>query len=433
MTRVRAALPEGTIPVAVGLVISGLSAYGFLAIAARKLGEEAFAPLSLLWFVTFIMAPGFFLPVEQEVGRALAARRALRQGGLPVVRRATLLAAGLAAVLVVIILALSPVLVDHLFHGSWGLLVGLLLALVGYGSGHLVRGILAGDNRFRPYGTFMAADGLLRLGGCLVFAVIGITTVGYYGLLVGLPPLIAIAIALRGQRPLAEPGPQADWGELTSNLGWLLIGSVLAAILVNAGPLAANMLASEDDKALVGRFSAGVLIARVPLFLFQAVQAALLPKLASLAAQRAFDEFRRGFKKLLVVVLAVGAIGTIAAAVLGPLVVKVFFGYELSRQTLTLLALASACYMLAVTMAQALIALQRHARVALGWALGVTAFVVVTALGSDLLLRVELGLLAGSLAALASFALTLRTSLRHGDHMDVSSLVEAIHDMPIEF
>ena len=81
-------LPEGTLAVGAGLIISGLATYGFCRITGRVLGEDAFAPVGLLWFLTFILAPGFFLPVEQEVGRALAHRRALGQGARPVVRRA---------------------------------------------------------------------------------------------------------------------------------------------------------------------------------------------------------------------------------------------------------------------------------------------------------------------------------------------------------
>ena len=73
-------MPEGTIPVAIGLVITGLSAYAFLSLTRYGLGTDASTPVNQLWFATFILAPGFFLPVEQEVGRALAHRRALGRG-----------------------------------------------------------------------------------------------------------------------------------------------------------------------------------------------------------------------------------------------------------------------------------------------------------------------------------------------------------------
>ena len=46
-----------------------------LVLSARALGHEAYAPLSVLWALVFLVGPGFFLPIEQEIGRALAARR----------------------------------------------------------------------------------------------------------------------------------------------------------------------------------------------------------------------------------------------------------------------------------------------------------------------------------------------------------------------
>src|SRR5215207_1262805 len=118
-------LPEGTMAVGLGLVISGIATYGFLSITKRALGEDLFAPVSLLWFLTFILAPGFFLPVEQEVGRALAHRRALGQGSRPVVRRAAILEGILLVAITVVMLIISPLLVSHLFDGYWVLFAAL--------------------------------------------------------------------------------------------------------------------------------------------------------------------------------------------------------------------------------------------------------------------------------------------------------------------
>jgi len=145
----------------------------------------------------------------------------------------------------------------------------------------------------------MASDGLIRFAACAVLAVTGVTFLGAYGLLVGVPPFLAVFIALRGNYHLTTEGPPADWGELTPNLGWLVAGSVAAAALVNAGPLAAKLLADNTQSAIVSEFSYAVLVARVPLFMFQAVQAALLPRLSRLAASGNFIEFRSGLRRLL--------------------------------------------------------------------------------------------------------------------------------------
>ncbi len=73
-------LPAGTLAVGAGLVLAGVAQYGFLAVSARALGPAHYSPLATFWALLFVCGPGFFLPLEQEVGRALSARRALGQG-----------------------------------------------------------------------------------------------------------------------------------------------------------------------------------------------------------------------------------------------------------------------------------------------------------------------------------------------------------------
>jgi O-antigen/teichoic acid export membrane protein len=427
-------LPEGTVSVAIGLVVAGLSAYIFLSAANSALGKQNFVPISQLWFVTFILAPGFFLPMEQELGRALAHRRALGQGSLPVVKKALLLGLILIGAITVVILALSKFLVDEVFHGYWALLFALILGFVAYASSHFTRGLCSGSGRFGSYGFLLGGEGAFRILLCAALTAVGVDAVGWWGLLVGIPAIFAVLITVvRAHGFDLQDGPPSSWGEITPNLGWLLCGSVLAAALLNAGPIAANLLASDSQKELVSEFSYAVLIARVPLFLFQAVQAALLPKLARLAAQGALVEFRQGFFKLLRVVLAVGALGTVGAFLLGPLVGEILFNETISRRTFTLLAISSALYMVAVACAQALIALHGHSRVAMGWAVGMAAFIVVTAIGgSDVLLRVELGLVAGSVGALATFGFCLAARMRHPTAAVAGDIYDAVYDFPME-
>jgi lipopolysaccharide export LptBFGC system permease protein LptF len=74
-TSERSPLPEGTIAVGLGLGINGLSAYVFIKLGSQALGDTAWAPLTALWTITFVLAPGFFLPLEQEIGRGVAAQR----------------------------------------------------------------------------------------------------------------------------------------------------------------------------------------------------------------------------------------------------------------------------------------------------------------------------------------------------------------------
>lgn len=435
----RIPLPEGTIPVGVALLIAGIATYAFFKIGNVAVGgDEAFAPITALWFATFALAPGFFLPLEQELGRALSHRRAMGQGTGPVVRKVLQLGLGLTIGVIVVIAVTSPIIANSYFGGDWSMVLALALAFAAYGPAHLARGVCSGSGRFRSYAIIMGSDGVVRIILCVALAIIGVTAVGAYGLAVAVAPLLAVIYVYRSGGLATDDGPPASWGEVTPNLGWLLLGSVFAASLLNAGPIAASLLAGDDQDQLVTWFGQGVLLARIPLFLFQAVQAALLPRLSRLAAQGELDEFRSGLKRLMGVVLVVGVVGTSGAFLLGPWALDVVFEADLSGRTLAVLAFSSACYMVALATAQAVIALKGHALVAAGWAIGALVFVLAvfvfgTAFSNDeVFRRVEVGLLASSVSAMLAFGLALRSKLASGVVPDQGSIMDAITDMPFE-
>lgn len=430
----RMPLPEGTIPVAVGLFIAGVCSFAFFRVGKVALGsEEAFQPVISLWFATFALAPGLFLPLEQELGRALSARRALGQGGRPIVEKVVVLGAILALAVTVLLVALGPWLSDAYFGHNWTMVAALVLAVVAYAPAHLSRGLCSGMGRFRAYAVVMGADGLVRIVLCLLLAAVGVSAVGWFGLAVAVAPLLGVLAVGWRKQLVTEPGPPATWKEVTPNLGWLLLGSLMAAGLVNAGPIATSLLAADSEKSLVTRFGYGVILARIPLFLFQAVQAALLPRLSHLAASGQMDEFVVGFRRLVRVVVGVGVLGVVGAFTLGPLAVEILYDSTLSRRTLAVLALGSVFYMIGLAMAQAVIALRGHALVALGWTTGMVGFVLSTWLiGGEVFRRVELALLIGSGAAMVVFGLALQARLRSGAVPDEASVIEALTDMPFE-
>ncbi|HEX2849881.1 MAG TPA: hypothetical protein VHN98_04975 [Acidimicrobiales bacterium] len=399
--------------------------------AARALGATKYSSLVVLWTLVFFAAPGFLFPVEQEVSRAVAARRAVGAGGGPVIRRAAVLALGLAAALAVISLATGRLMLDHLFDGQSLLLVALIVALPSYAAIHLGRGTFSGSARFGAYGWLLAGEGILRVGGVVALAIVGVKTAGVYGLLIALAPLAALlVIAAREHDDLLPPGPEAKWTELSANLWWLLAGSALAQGFVNVPVPIVKVLASNTEAAIAGQFQAGMIISRVPLFLFQAVQAALLPKLAGLAASGRFTDFRTGLKRLVWVVVGIGVAATIGAWLLGPFALRILFGPEfdkLGHADLGYLALASAAFMLAMALSQALIALEGHAKAALGWFVAIVVLAGVVATFHGLLFRVEMGLVIGAVVSVAAMALLLQLQMRtHAVPDTAEALVDAV-------
>lgn len=429
----RIPLPEGTASVGAGLFVAGMSAYAFFKVGQQALGQDGFKPIVAMWFVAFALAPGFFLPLEQEVSRAIAHRRALGQGGAPVVRRVIPLALAVAAALAVIIAATSGLFTTYLFEGDGVVTLCLALTLVMYAPFHLARGICSGTGRFGLYGTIIGTDGATRVLGCTALWIAGVNTVGAYALVIALSPLVGVLVVGARGGLHTDDGPPASWTEITPNLSWLLLGSLFSSALVNAGPITVDLLGTNSPAAVVTRFGNAVIFARIPLFLFQAVQAALLPRLARLAAKGDLGEFHHGLRRLLKLVGAVGSLGVAGTYMFGSQVLNFVYEGRIDRRTLTLLALSSALYMVAVAIAQAVIALRGHALAAIGWVLGFSTFVVVAWLSSDdLYLRVELALVGSSLVALASFAMSLRSLLRRGATPDAESMLDALSERPLD-
>ena len=431
-------LPEGTFAVGAGLIVSGITTYLFQILAFRGLSKPDYGALNALWVFVFVLAPGIFLPVEQEVGRALAARRAHGIGGAPVVRRAGLIglwfASGLAVCTVVV--ALTTPLVDNLFAGNTGLVVCLVVSLFTFGFELLARGAFAGTGAFGAYGVSMGAEGVIRLLPCIVLVAMGVTDPVGFGLCLAIPPLLATFVAMRGQHDVMRPGPDAPWTELSANLGFLLGGSLLAQVLSYAPFLGAQLLATPGERSAVADFIVGLFLSRIPILLFQAIQAALLPRLAGQVSAGHNEEFKRGMRNLLLVVIGIGVLGVVGGFVLGPFVGKILFGakFDLSNTDVALLAAGSGLFILALTLSQGLIALNAQSRVMAAWFVGLVVFVATTAVASnDLFLRVEVGSIAGAGAAAVAMAILFRLRLRAGiGDESLATLVEQIEHEPIE-
>jgi len=135
----------------------------------------------------------------------------------------------------------------------------------------------------------------------------------------------------------------------------------------------------------------------------------------------------------MLVVVGVGAFGTVGSFAIGPTVLDVVYGGGLDRRTLGLLALASGLFMLAQACALAVIALHGHRQVAFGWLASIAVFVVVTAVVSDdLYLRVELGLVAACTLAFGWFVSTMRSRVAAGITPDAESMIDGVFDNPVE-
>jgi len=170
----------------------------------------------------------------------------------------------------------------------------------------------------------------------------------------------------------------------------MLCGTIAAQVLANAGPIVVKTLAAPTDAA-AGQFLTALVLARVPLFLFAAVQASLLPGLAKLIGSGERRAVFPAIRRLLLSLAAIGGLVTVLLLLAGPSITAVLFGpdYRSTRAPLVLLSAGCTVYMLGGAIAQALLALHRPKSVALGWWLGVAGFFAALTIGGGLATRVS--------------------------------------------
>lgn len=410
-----------------------MATVAFLAIASRSLDAADYSALGVLWTLLFAVGNGIMQPLEQEVARAVSDRRSKGIGPAPVIRRAFIIGLAFAAIAATIAFAFGGALFGGPFNDDRVLIASFAIGLFAFGAGHLTRGVLSSHHRFGAYSRFFSFDGVSRVALVGVLALVGMSMVGPYGLVLALTPFIGVGAALVGQKGLMEPGPQAEWSELTTKLGWLLLGTVSIALVVQGGTIAVEFLATPEQDAAAGVFLNGLQTARIPLFLFQAVLASLLPKLSRLVGSGHFDEFIATLRRLVLAILGLGVLTTIGATLIGPVFIEKVYGSTdvLGARDLAVLSAAFILIMATICLDQALIALNGHSRMAIGWFLALGVFVGVTALGSDLFLRVELGLLAASVVAFGWMAVFLAERLRHHSRPRAVDESEALAEIPM--
>jgi O-antigen/teichoic acid export membrane protein len=305
---------------------------------------------------------------------------------------------------------LQPISVQ-VFNGRTTLALLFLVGLVGLFAEHVTRGLFSGNTRFGRYGWQLTADGLLRIAlpGALVAAAAGSTASLSAALVIA--PLLAAALTAGRLAPLARPGPPIPWGDVLPALGTLTAAAVLSQLIVNAAPLAAQILATPAEADRVGVFIAALVMTRIPLFFFGAVQATFLPSLARLSALGDRHGFLRQTRLVLAGVSGAGALFVLGLAAIGPWVIRLLYGpaFDSTRGVLVALGLGAAAYMVAQGLAQALIALRAYRAPLYAWAAGSAVFFATLPLPLSLEARVSGALMAGGgVAAVAMAALLVR-------------------------
>lgn len=387
-------LTKPTPVLAIGLGVFSAAGSLFLAVSNRALSISEAGYLIYMYFLLTTLGVGALGGLEQEMTRTISRDLSLGVSPLATLRGQLRQAAVLGGITLALTLAASPFLVGRSFDGHWYLAGELMLGLVGSGVSYLIRGVLSGYQRFRAYSATLMVEGLSRLVPAAVLALVHVHTAWIYGLLYVLASVFAALsglVGLRGaisesERTLASaPADAAAAAAMdtvrqgASNMVLLTFATLASQVVLNGVPLGIppKLNALNEHKQTLALGNAMGLV-RLALLVVFPLQAPLLPKLTRSATQGDMAQLRRHTGLLVGACVAVGLLGTGAAALVGPWLLKSYLNtVGLSSALMAALAFGTTFLMTAYLFQSALIALRCHFKVFVAWMVGVVVLAVL--------------------------------------------------------
>jgi O-antigen/teichoic acid export membrane protein len=320
MTRRGRAAARDTGVLAVGSVLNGLLAYVFFAVVTRALGADAAAPVSVLWAYWSFAAAALAFPLQHWVARSVTATGSDHQ-----VRR-SLPAISLAVLTLGPLLGLASWLArDALFHssGAWFplLVVG---STVGSALTGTVRGMLQARERFGAVATALVLENAVRVVVSLALAASGNHDPVAYGLalvagyVTGLVWPWTLRMTLQGEdheSPLALLGAASG-------------GQLLGQIVLTGGPVLLAL--SGGDPAQVTVLFAGLALFRAPYTLSIGMVAQLTARFTRMVVEVRRHALARTRSSLVVATVVLGLLAAPVGAVLGPVLLPLVFGSDVT-------------------------------------------------------------------------------------------------------
>ena len=418
----------------IGTVVLGACNYLYLALVGNVVGVVASAPVSVLWTMMAGIAVGLFQPVEQMLSRGIARDHDLGRSAQPVVRRTLISAAVLLLVTLLALLVAARPVGRVLFSGDTAFVALFAVGLVTSTVLFAVRGVLAGSGRFRRYGVELTVEGLLKVAGAAALALGGATDPRLFGAVLVVSPLVATGTCLLGlpRRPaprrvarevLAGPAVRAPASSTSISsdlvsLGALTTGSLLLQLFVNVGVVLAQMSAAGTATAYTASLVAALAVARVPLFLFNAVQSLMLTRFTVEVRRGRFRALSRALVGWNALVLGLGVVWVLLIWSTGDVVLTWFGdGYGIPSGQLVLLAVSCVLQIVTMVVAQALLAFHRERLAMLVWPFGLVVLLAVfglspVGLGAALSLAMVAGTAATALAATGAVLWSIRRAGR---------------------
>jgi O-antigen/teichoic acid export membrane protein len=372
--------------------------YAVVYLAARDLAPAGFSVFAVFWGA-FGLVTGAANGLLQETTREIRAAGYLEV--LPArrthpLRVASMVGIGAAAV----IAGSAPLWGGRVFAAAHWLSVGLLSAgLAAFCLHATLLGVLAGTNRWTQYGALMVTDAVIRVAVATAAVVVGWGLVGFlWATVAGAVAwliMIAASPTTRAATRLLTPGGTATF---LRGAAHSITAAGASAILVMGFPVLLKVTSSQLG-AEGGVVILAVTLTRAPLLVpLTAMQGNLIAHFVDQRTERV-----RALLAPAALIGAIGAVGVLAAGLLGPWLLRAAFGadYQTSGALLAwLTAAAVAIAMLTLTGAAA-VAAALHRAYALGWVCATVASTLLLVLPLPLETRTVVALLCGPLVGIA--------------------------------
>ncbi len=377
--------------------LTALCGYAVVYLAARELAPAGFSVFAVFWGA-FGLVTGAANGLLQETTREVRSARYTEAVAGPrshPLRVAALVGIGVA----VVIAGSSPLWSPPVFAEARWLSVGLLsVGLAGFCLHAALLGTLAGINRWTQYGALMVTDAMIRVAVAGATFVIGGGLVGYlWATVAGAVAwliMLAASPATRAAGRLLTPGGTATF---LRGAAHSITAAGASAILVMGFPVLLKAT-SKELGAAGGVVILAVTLTRAPLLVpLIAMQGNLIAHFVDERARRL-----RALVAPALLVGGIGAIGVLAAGLLGPWILRVGFGPDYGADSALLAWLTAAAVAIAMLTLSgaAAVAAALHRAYALGWVSATVAATLLLLLPLSLETRTIVGLLCGPLVGI---------------------------------